>query len=62
MRNVSMVLIGLSALGFLLALFTALTNSWIMGVGPEGFSRSCSNLALISIALAVCFRAGNKYK
>ena len=60
MRNVSMVLIGLSALGFLLAVVSALLGSPIMRVPPEGFSRSCSNLALIAIALAVWFREGNK--
>ena len=60
MRNVAIVLIGLSALGFLLAVFTALVVSPIMGVTPEGFSRGCSNLALIAIALAVWFRKGNK--
>jgi len=60
MRFLSMVLIGLSALGFLLAVVSALLGSPLMSIPPEGFSRSCSNLALIAIALAVWFREGNK--
>ena len=47
-------LIGLSALAFLLAVVVKLFTGPIIGVGAEGLSRSCSNLALIAIALAVC--------
>ena len=52
MRKIAMVLIGLSALGFLLALISSFTGI-IMGIRAEGFSRGCTNLALISIALGV---------
>ena len=56
MRNAAMVLVGLSALGFLLAVVGAFVGGPLMGVSPEGFSRGCSNLALIAIALAVWFK------
>lgn len=55
-----MVLIGFSALGFVLAVIGVLVGGPILGVSPEGFSRGCSNLALIAIALAVWFGKGPK--
>jgi hypothetical protein len=59
MRNFAMLLIGLSALGFLIAVITCFVGP-IIGVSPEGFSRGCTNLALISIALGVWLRQGGK--
>ena len=56
MRNLAMILIGLSVLGFLLAVVSNLFAGPIIGVPAEGFSRGCSNLALIAIALAVWFK------
>jgi hypothetical protein len=55
MQKLSMVLIGLSAVAFLLAIIGAFTGS-IMGISPEGFSRACTNLALIGIGLSVCYK------
>jgi hypothetical protein len=52
-RNLTLVLIALSALGFVLAVVGTLFGQPIMGVAPEGFSRACTNLALIAIALVV---------
>jgi len=60
MRNIAILLIGLSVLGFLLAVISTLVTGSIMGVTPEGFSRGCTNLALIAIALAVWFRESEK--
>ncbi|MEW6410831.1 MAG: hypothetical protein AB1488_12120 [Nitrospirota bacterium] len=61
MRNIAMLLIGLSALGFVLALISVLVvGDPIVGVTAEGFSRGCTNLALIAIALGVWFRGGAK--
>lgn len=61
MRNIAMVLIGLSALGFVLAVISILfTGGSIAGVAAEGFSRVCTNLALIAIALALWFKGGVK--
>ena len=56
MRNVAMILIGLSVIGFVLAVISNLLAGSVMGVSAEGFSRGCSNLALIAIALAVWFK------
>ena len=53
--NYIKILIGLSGLGFILAVISSFTGP-IAGVTPEGFSRGCSNLALISIALGVWFK------
>ncbi len=49
-------LVGLSGLAFVLAVGSALLAIPIGGIAPEGFSRACTNLAVIAIALAVCFR------
>ncbi len=53
MSNATKALIGLSVIAFLLAVVTNLFTGPIMGVHSEGFSRACSNLALIAIAIAV---------
>jgi hypothetical protein len=53
MSVVAKVLIGLASLAFLSAVFTALL--WpIFNIPAESFSRACSNLALIAIALLLC--------
>ncbi len=53
MQKYTMVLIGLSVVAFLLAVIGAFIGP-IVGISPEGFSRACTNLALIGIALSVC--------
>ena len=55
MQNVLIGLVGLSGLAFVLAALSVLTRTPIAGVAPEGYSRACSNLALLAIALAVIF-------
>ena len=52
MRNLGIGLIVLSALCFLVAVISVLTGTAIV-VRPEGLSRACTNLALISIALGL---------
>jgi hypothetical protein len=54
MRTLAKVLVGLAALAFVLAVVTAFTGR-LMHVHPEGFSRACSNLALLAIALVLTF-------
>lgn len=54
MRNLAKVFVGLAALAFVLAIVTAFTGR-LMHVHPEGFSRACSNLALLAIALVLTF-------
>ena len=56
MSKVSIVLIALSALGFIVAILESIFGFNAFGVSPEGYSRACSNLALIAIALAVCIK------
>lgn len=51
MRNLVWVLIALSALGFILAVVGVFMGRPILGVGPEGMSRTCTNLAVLAIAL-----------
>ncbi len=61
MRTLAKVLVGLAALAFVLAVVTTFTGR-LMHVHPEGFSRACSNLALLAIALVLTFgtpRAAN---
>ena len=55
MGNLVKLLIGLAALAFLIAVASGLAGTTIAGVAPEGFSRACTNLALIAIALSVAF-------
>ena len=61
MRNLGIILICLSALGFLLAIIANFSNG-IAGVSSEGFSNGCTNLALIAIALSVCCNCEKKDK
>ena len=49
------MLIALAALAFVLAVLSNLGVN-IVGATAEGFSRACSNLALIAIALGIWFR------
>lgn len=56
MTKVVYSLIAMACFGFVIAVLGAVFNFDFLGVDPEGFSRACSNLALIAIALAVCFK------
>ncbi len=61
MRRFVIILIGLSALSFLLAGVSTIVNLYmIVGVSPEGFSFASTNLSLIAIALSICFKVGDK--
>ncbi len=53
MVKVTTGLIGLSAVAFLLGVIVILFTGPILGLSAEGYSRTCSNLALLAIALAV---------
>ncbi len=50
-RWVSWILISLSGVAFLFAVLTSVTDLRVMGLSPESYSRACSNLALLAIAL-----------
>ena len=58
MSNATKGLIGLSAALFLLTVVSGFMGP-IMGVSPEGFSRGCSNLALLAIAISVGWKNGS---
>ena len=56
MRQVALALIVLAAVGLISAIISVMMGSTILGITAEEFSRICSNLALIAIALAVSFK------
>ena len=56
MSKILWALTALSALAFVLAVIGSLFSFKVFGIPPEGFSRACSNLALIAIALGVCLK------
>ena len=56
MNLLAKVLLGLSALAFVLAIVSVLIGQPILHIMPEGFSRACTNLALLAIAVAVILR------
>jgi len=61
MRNLGIILICLSALGFVLAVISTFVGPFA-GVSSEGYSRGCTNLALIAIALSVCCKCEEEDK
>ncbi len=56
MANFIKVLIALSGLAFILAVIYCFTGPILGFGGAEGFSRACTNLALIAIALTLTFK------
>ena len=56
MSNILKALIALSCLAFVIAVLGSVLGFDFLGVDPEGYSRACSNIALIAIGLAVCFK------
>ena len=60
MIRVAYILISLSCLAFVIAVIGSLFGIDFFNVDPEGFSRACSNLALIAIALMMLFKGDYK--
>lgn len=62
MTDLAKTLAGLAALAFVLAVVTNYGDYMVEMPVPlptaEGFSRASSNLALLAIALVLCFREG----
>ena len=49
------LVIGAAALAFVLAVVATVgVEGKVLGVTPEGYSRACSNLALLAIAGSLC--------
>ena len=59
MANLTKLLVVLAAIGFIMAVVTALTGLGL-GVSPEGYSRACTNLALLAIAVQFVFSKGTE--
>ncbi len=53
MTGFAKLLVILAGLGFILAIIGTFIKGPILGVTAEGFSRGCTNLALIAIALSL---------
>ena len=60
MSNILNALIVLSCVAFIIAVIGSLFSFNIIGIPPEAYSRACNNLALIAIALGVCFKTEKK--
>ena len=56
MSNIIKALIILACLAFVMAIIEVLFSFHILGIQAEGFSRACTNLLLIAIALSVCLK------
>ncbi len=56
MSNILKGIVALAVLVFVLAVIGSFFDLRILNISPEAFSRACNNLALIAIALAVCFK------
>jgi hypothetical protein len=54
MSNLAKTLTGLAVLAFVLAIVTNFSGG-LLNTSAEGYSRACSNLALLAIAVAVVF-------
>ena len=56
MANLAKALVGLAAAAFVLAVVTNFTVA--IGATAEGWSSASANLALLAIALVLCYRSG----
>ena len=59
MTNLAKALVGLAALAFVLAVVANMTGM-VFGANSEGLSNASTNLALLAIAVALCFRTGSE--
>ena len=55
MPGIAKLLVLLAAVTFVVAVVGAWTGT-IMGIGAEAFSRACTNLALLAIAIVMVFK------
>ena len=60
MQTIIIVLISVAALGFALAVISSFFGGALFNISAEAFSRACSNLALIAIALALWPKGKNQ--
>ncbi len=57
MSNAPKALISLAGVAFLLAVVGSFMGTTIMGLGPEGYSRACTNLALLAVGVAMSWKS-----
>ena len=55
MPGIAKLLVFLAVITFVVAVVGAWTGT-IMGIGAEAFSRACTNLALLAIAIVMVFK------
>ncbi len=55
MPGIAKLLVLLAALTFVLAIIGAFAGN-IMGIGAEAYSRACTNLALLALAVVMVFK------
>jgi len=55
MSGIAKLFVLLALLTFIVAVIGAYTGT-IMGIGAEAFSRACTNLALLAIAIVMVFK------
>ncbi len=55
MPGIAKLLVLLAAITFVLAVVGAYTGN-IVGIGAEAYSRACTNLALLAIAIVLVFK------
>ena len=60
MTGIPKVLILVAGAAFIMAVVSALFTGTIRNVGPEAFSRACTNLALIAIAMSMAHKDNGK--
>lgn len=57
MVTLAKALVGLAAFALILAVITNLTGTALLA-SAEGYSRASANLALLAVALVLCFGSG----
>ncbi len=60
MQLINKLLFGLAVLAFLLAVVVVLFTGKILNISAEGFSRACTNIALLNIILLLMVRKKQK--
>ncbi len=56
MPGIAKLFVGLALLTFVLAVVGGAWTGAIMGIGAEAYSRACTNLALMAIAIVLVFK------
>ncbi len=59
MSNAPKALLALAAVAFLLAVVGSVIDDSIMRISPEGYSRACTNLALLAVGIALAWTSGS---